>query len=127
MAQMARKPRRDPQESGVLTKAVLRAASNLDIPNRILGAVLGLSEATVSRARNGRKEIEPSEKAFELGALFVRLYRSLDAIAGGDDAVSTRWLRNRNAALNAVPLDMIQSVQGLIGVIQYLDSRRAVL
>lgn len=110
----------------VITKAVLKAASNLGIKNKELGRILGLSEATISRLRSSQKLIEPSEKAFELAALFARMYRSLDSITGGDDNVSSQWLRNPNTALQARPLDSIQSVQGLVGVIQYLDSRRAV-
>lgn len=114
-------------ESAVITKAVLKAASNLQLTNKTLGKIIGLSEATISRVRSNGKVIERDEKAFELAALLVRLYRALDAITGGDDAVSSQWLRNQNVVLNARPLDLIQSIQGLVSVIQYLDSRRAVI
>jgi hypothetical protein len=57
--------------------------------------------------------------------LFVRLYRSLDAIVGGDDGVAAAWIRNRNIALNGTPLELIQTVSGLTNVIDYLDARRA--
>ena len=53
------------------------------------------------------------------------MYRSLDAIVGGDDAVAAAWLKNTNTALGAAPLEMIQTVSGLNDVIGYLDSRRA--
>jgi hypothetical protein len=43
----------------------------------------------------------------------------------GDDQASRGWLRARNVALEGRPLDMIQTVAGLVNVIQYLDSRRA--
>lgn len=115
-----------PSKAAVVTKAVLRAAANLGVKSKELGRVLGLSEATISRLRANQKFIEPSEKAFELAVLFARMYRSLDSITGGDDTVSSQWLRNTNTALQARPVDMIQSVQGLVSVIQYLDSRRAI-
>jgi len=89
--------------------------------------VLGLSEATVSRMQNGKYTLHPEEKAFELAVLFVRLYRSLDAIVGGDDAVAASWLKNRNTALDAEPLTLIQSASGLMNAIAYLDARRAVV
>jgi len=57
----------------------------------------------------------------------VRLYRSLDSIVAGDDAVAADWLRNRNTVLNGIPLELIQSVPGLVNVIEYLDSRRAIV
>lgn len=126
MVSLHENPQPGADKSAVITKAVLRASANLGLTNRLLGKVLGLSEATVSRLRTQQKVIEPSEKAYELAVLFIRLYRSLDAITG-DDAVSVQWLENHNTALHARPADMIQSVQGLVGVIQYLDSRRAIV
>jgi len=111
----------------VLTKATLRAASLLGVTNKVLAKVLGLSEATVSRMQNGKYTLHPEEKAFELAVLFVRLYRSLDAIVGGDDAVAASWLKNRNTALDAEPLTLIQSASGLMNAIAYLDARRAVV
>ena len=59
--------------------------------------------------------------------LFVRLYRSLDAIVGGDDACAGGWLRADNAALGKKPIDAIQTVHGLAETVAYLDSRRAVI
>ncbi len=66
-------------------------------------------------------------KPLELAVMFIRLYRALDAVVGGDDAVATAWLRNKNSALKDVPLALIQTVSGLTDVIQYLDARRAVV
>lgn len=114
-------------EGAVATKAALRAAERLAVTNRILGNVLGVSEATVSRMRHGRYELARGQKPFELAVLFARLYRSLDAIVGGDDAVAAAWLRNRNTVLDGEPLALIQTAPGLMNVIQYLDARRAVV
>lgn len=111
----------------VLTKASLRAGENLQLPSRVLANILGVSEATVSRMKVGGYLLRESQKPYELAALFVRLYRSLDALVGGDDAVAAKWLKANNTALNGVPLDMIQSVSGLLNVITYLDARRAVI
>jgi hypothetical protein len=57
--------------------------------------------------------------------LFVRLFRSLDAITGSDDNTSRSWFRGDNVALRGRPIDLIQTVSGLIGVLTYVDSRRA--
>ena len=111
----------------VLTKATLRAATQLGLTNRLLATVIGVSEATVSRMRSGDYTLQRGQKSFELAVLFVRLYRSLDAIVGGDDAVAGSWLKNRNTVLDAEPLALIQTVPGLMNVIQYLDARRAVV
>ena len=66
-------------------------------------------------------------KAFELGVLFVRLFRSLDAIVGGDEAVARAWLANPNLALDAKPAEKIRTVPGLMDVITYLDARKAII
>jgi transcriptional regulator with XRE-family HTH domain len=127
MALSRTRPVSRPDAAVVLTTAALRAATQLGLTNRVLAAVIGLSEATVSRMRAGEYVLQPGYKPFELAVLFVRLYRSLDAIVGGDDAVAGSWLRNRNTLLDAEPLALIQTVPGLMNVIQYLDARRAVV
>ena len=116
----------DPKAS-VVTKAATRAAERLGVKNSTLSRIVGLSEPTISRMRKGHYVIDPRHKSFELALLFIRLYRSLDALVGGDDAVAAAWLTNRSTALNGVPVEMIQSVSGLINVITYLDSRRALV
>ena len=111
----------------VVTKAALRAAERLALSNRLLAAVLGVSEATVSRMGAGTYQLAPASKPLELAVLFVRLFRSLDAIVGGDVEVARAWLRNTNTALGATPLSLIVSVSGLVNVVAYLDTRRAVV
>src|SRR5574341_430386 len=111
--------------AAVVTKGVMRAADRLALPNRVLAAVLGLSEATVSRMGAGSYRLDPGGKPYELAVLFLRLFRSLDAIVGGDTAVARAWLRNANTALGAAPIGLIESVAGLVNVVAYLDHRRA--
>jgi hypothetical protein len=112
-------------EAAVVTKGVLRAAERLGLSNRVVAAVLGVSEATVSRMSSGVYQLEPGTKPFELAVLFLRLFRSLDAIVGGDTAVARAWLQNENTALSAAPVALIETVAGLVNVVAYLDDRRA--
>ena len=116
-----------PNPSLVLTHAVVRATRHLDVTAKVLANVLGLSEASVSRMKRGDFALEADSKPFELAVLFVRLFRSLDAIVGGDMRVAKAWLMSRNTALDACPLDKVQTIAGLIDVIAYLDARRALL
>jgi hypothetical protein len=114
-------------EDAVLSKAVVRAADHLGVTSKSLSAIIGVSEATVSRMRRQDFQLERGSKPFELGVLFVRLFRSLDAITGGDEAVSKAWIRNPNRALDATPLEKILTIAGLLDVISYLDTRRALV
>ena len=114
-----------PDPASVLTKAVVKAADKLGVKASALSTVLGVSEATVSRMKRGDFRLEDGAKAFELGVLFVRLFRSLDAIAGGDEKAARAWLASDNLALGGRPLELIRTVTGLVDVVAYLDARRA--
>jgi transcriptional regulator with XRE-family HTH domain len=118
---------RSPEAGAVLTKAALRAADRLGLSGRQLADIVGVSEATVSRWKRGESLLEPGSKPFELAALLVRTFRSLDAITGGDEAVARRWLAAPNTALAARPVERMTQVQGLVDVTTYLDARRAPL
>lgn len=115
------------REAVVLTKAVLRASGRLGLSNRSLGRIIGVSEASVSRMDRGTYALARNDKPFELALLFVRLFRSLDAMVGGDETVARAWLRNENTALGGAPLALIQTVSGLVNVLAYLDARRALV
>ncbi len=110
-------------DAALIGGALLRASEHLEIAHKVLSRIVGLSESSISRLR--KRDFELDGKSLELAILFIRMYRSLDAIVGGDDAVAAAWLKNTNTALGATPLEMVQTVSGLSDVISYLDSRRA--
>ena len=122
----SRSPARN-ERNATLTKAVLRAAHKLGLSSKALAQTLGVSEATTSRMSRGSVLLEESAKSFELAVLLVRLFRSLDAIVGGDEAVARAWLTNHNTALDGRPVDKIRTIAGLLDVIAYLDARRALV
>jgi hypothetical protein len=113
----------EPAAAAVLTKAVLRAAARLEVRPRQLAGVLGTSEASVSRLQRTRA-IAPESKEGELALLFLRLYRSLDALVGGDEAQAAAWLWSENAHVGGVPGERMATVEGLVDVVRYLDAVR---
>jgi len=115
-----------PDDGALVTKAVMRAAHRLGLSNRSVAHIIGVSRPTVSRMAHGTFTLRPGDKPFELAVLLIRLFRSLDAIAGGDETVAQAWLRSDNIALGERPLDRIRTITGLLDVIAYLDARRAV-
>jgi uncharacterized protein (DUF2384 family) len=68
--------------------------------------------------------LDAQKKEWELGALFVRLFRALDAVIGSNDAAARGWLNGENLGLAGRPIDLIRSTEGLVRVVQYLDSAR---
>jgi hypothetical protein len=107
----------------VLARAVSSAARLLGVRNNRLAQVIGTSEASVSRLSSGRS-IDLESKEGELALLFLRMYRSLDALVGGDDAKARAWLHADNDHLAGVPAERIRRAEGLVDVIHYLDAMR---
>jgi len=119
----ARAPASDP--AAVLATATQRAAALLGISGAALARIIGVSEATVSRIGRGERGLPPASKEGELALLLVRLYRSLEALVGNDEARRLAWMRSHNDALNGVPAALVLSAQGLVAAVAYLDAMRA--
>ena len=115
--------RDEPDPGATIAKALLRAASALGLRNSDIARVVGTSEASVSRLSRGRT-VDPASKEGELALLFIRLFRSLDAIVGGNEAQARAWLHAHNHHVAGIPADRIRSVQGLVDVVRYLDAMR---
>ncbi len=115
-------------EKEVLRKALNRVALNLDLSRQELAGIVGFSESTLSRIFNSNKTkqnyIEPSSKEGQLAILLLRLYRNLNVLFGGNEKQCQQWLRSENSYLDGVPVNLIQSIEGLILTIQYLDAIR---
>lgn len=110
--------------AATLTKAVVRAAGLIGVSQQALARILGVSAATVSRMFSGQYRLARERgKEWELAVLFVRMYRSLDAIFGNTDAAQ-QWLNGDNLGLLGKPVELIQSTEGLVRVLHYLDAHR---
>ena len=86
-------------------------------------AAIGVSGATVSRMKDGGYDL--AGQPLELALCLIRVFRSLDAIVGGDSASLKGWMANRNDILGDRPKALVLTATGLIEVMQYLDSARA--
>lgn len=114
-------------QAAVLTKAVRRAATLLGISQQELATIIGVSPATVSRMADGRFLIAPRSKTGELALLFLRVFRSLDALVGGQVEAAKAWLAAPNSHLGGIPAELIRKVEGLGRVAEYLDAVRGKL
>lgn len=114
-----------PSKTTVVSKALLRSAELLGLTAKELSNIVGLSEPSLSRLKRNLDGSPLTGKSYELALLFIRLYRSLDAIVGGDDATARQWIRTDNTMLGGKPLNRIKTIDGLTHVLAYLDARRA--
>ena len=111
--------------SATVSKATVRAARALGLTNTAIAVILGLSEATISRLSAGTFMLDRDSKPYELAMLLVRLFRSLDAMVGGEEASMRGWMQSANAALGGVPAERIKTVNGLVETLSYVDGARA--
>lgn len=122
---MPASPRPSPDPAAVVTKATIRAAEQLGLNNAVLAAVLGVSEASVSRLKAQSRTISVKDKEGELALMLIRVFRSLDPLVGGNEAKRTAWMESHNKALQGVPNRLIRKVDGLTRTLAYLDGMRA--
>lgn len=121
----SRAPQTEKRDEKLLSSAIGKIATFWGLSNVKLSAVLGLSEATISRLRSGKSFLDPASKSFEAGQFLLRLFRSLDALVGSDDEAARSWLTAHNLDLEARPIDLIDSFRGLVTVCDYVDAHRA--
>lgn len=107
--------------STIVINAAVRAANFLGITPLELGSILGISNVSVTYMHDGSYVLKG--KSFEIALIFVRFCYSLDCMLGGDCDAAHAWMRNLNAALDARPIDVILTVEGLRKTVSYLDSR----
>lgn len=111
-----------PNKSAVLMKAFNNACEALNLGIKERAKLLGVNRVTLTR--NVHKGFASESKEWELQLHFIRLYRSLYAIAGGDPAFMSHWFQTENTALNGVPALICLKIDGLFRTNQYLDAMR---
>lgn len=116
-------PNTIPSPDAVLAKAVMRAASQLGLRQADLAAVLGIHRTAVSRLKQSGT-LDPDSKQGELALLLIRLARSLFALTGGDPQWIAHFMQSPNTLTGGTPVRQIESVQGLVTVLQCVDALR---
>lgn len=116
-AQADREP--DDFTSGeVLAQASCRAAEELGLTRATLAAIVGRHRSRL------RDELDPDSKSGECALLFVRVYRGLFALLGGDRDAMRAWVAHENRGTGGVPAEQMTTVDGLVRVLGYVDGMR---
>ena len=113
----------EPAPEVVLAKAVLNAAAQLGLKQADLAAVLGMPRTAISRLKQN-PSLSPRSKEGELALLLVRLARALFALTGGDQDWIRHFMRTPNKVTGGIPARQIESIQGLVTVLQFVDAIR---
>ena len=112
----------DPQpnidRNEVLAEAALNAASAIGLSQAQLGQLIGRNRTRL------RESIRVDNKAGEYAVLVVRIYRSLYALMDGNPAHMKHWMVTHNHGTRGIPRDQMQTLIGLVEVVNYLDAIR---
>ncbi|MEM8561918.1 MAG: MbcA/ParS/Xre antitoxin family protein [Pseudomonadota bacterium] len=103
----------------ILAEATYGAALQLGVSKAQVARIVGRNRTTIDR--NG---LDPATKPGELALMFVRIYRSLFALMGGDTENMRHFMITPNHGTGGVPLEQVQKVGGLVRVCEYLDAIR---
>lgn len=110
----------------IIRKAVLRASKILKVNQKELSEILGFSESKASRLFNVNSDtyIEPNTKEWDLAVLFLRMFRSLDSLFGGQESEYILWFNSYNQHLQGRPCELVKKIEGIVEVVHYLDAYR---
>lgn len=112
-----------PDPTAVLAKALLNAAEQLGLKQSELGAILGLDRTGISRLKQN-PSLDPNSKRGELALLVIRIARALFALTGGDKEWIKHFMHNPNKVTGGIPAKQMETIQGLMQVVQFVDAIR---
>ena len=104
----------------IVMKAYINAYKTMSISDNQAAKLIGVGRSTLLRKVN----FETESKQSELQILFIRLYRSLFALFGGDITSMKHWFEHNNKHVRGVPKELCFTVTGLVNVNAYLDALR---
>ena len=108
----------------LVTDAYMQAGRELGLTLKQMASVIGVSEPAMKNYSRGAATIS-SPKSQELSLGFIRVYRALFAILGGDREQMQHWMKTPNGHFgNQVPTELAGSYQGLAALNVYLDAMR---
>jgi uncharacterized protein (DUF2384 family) len=111
-------------DAALVTHAFIEAGRELGMTLGQLAKVIGVSESAMKNYSRGSADIS-SPKDQELSLGFIRVYRALFAILGGNREQMQHWMHTPNRHLNQqTPAALATSYQGLAELNVYLDAMR---
>ncbi|WP_460832075.1 antitoxin Xre/MbcA/ParS toxin-binding domain-containing protein [Lysobacter humi (ex Lee et al. 2017)] len=105
-----------------LTLETVRATRSLGLGRELLQAVLGVDARAVERLLACEAGLVPGTPEGERALLLVRLHRALGDVFGSLEAVHG-WLDTPQPALDARPIELMRTPEGLERVVRHMETR----
>lgn len=113
----------EPEDPRRLSCAVLQATDMLGFYRAELARILGFRCADVGQLASGQRCLERGSMAWRRAQGYLRLYRALHELHGGDRAAMFHWLRVPHPELGGVPHLLLVDDGRLSVVLHYLRRR----
>jgi IS30 family transposase len=111
-------------EAARLTREFFEVTNFLGLSNREIGEILGVSEATISRAKKRERYFAQNRhQQWRSAELMIRAARELQRIYD-HPRKEKHWFTTYNSDLCAMPITLLHSMEGLIEVVRHLESRQ---
>jgi uncharacterized protein (DUF2384 family) len=111
-----------PEDATLVSKATLRAAAHLGLPDPVLATILGLSASAVEQTRVNQMPLIQGRETLERAAPLLHLSRALDRGLGGDPEAVDSWVRSHNTAFDDRPINVLQTAGGPQRVLDYVQA-----
>jgi hypothetical protein len=105
----------------LLTKALLRAAEQLDLAAD-LSPLLQIAAEDIAQLRSGSRLLDPGKPEWAEAQRIVGLFRTMIELLGTSERAKA-WLGAPNDTLGARPIDLLRTTDGEL-VYRYLSSVR---
>ena len=111
-------------DAELVTEAYIESGRELGLTLKQMAAIIGVSEPAMKNYSRGAATIS-SAKSQELSLGFIRVYRALFAILGGNQEQMRHWMKTPNRHFSSqAPAELAASYQGLAALNVYLDAMR---
>ena len=110
------------EKERVLTYAVVNVADRLGLNDIQLAKILFAKEDFVTSIKNEKSVLKFGSVPYVQATLLVRIYKSLDAMTGGNQKIGQQWMKSQNSAFGDSPISHILKRQGINDVVKYLDT-----
>ena len=98
----------------------MNVGKELAISPDILGEIVGKNRSSLYRPDG----IKANSKNGELALIFIRCYRALYVLMGGNEDAMKHWFNTENKHTGGIPLEQVTKLEGLMTVMRYLDAIR---
>jgi DNA-binding XRE family transcriptional regulator len=110
--------------SAVLTQALIRTATKLEINQKQLARTIGVDRSKISRMYSGDSLLRPNAGEWDVATAVIRIYRSLAGLLDGNETLMLKWFTSMNYDFGKAPREVLLEGGGAYRVVDYLDALR---